>query len=275
MQISESIEQKSAKKKGQNAKDLKTCFIIAGCSGAGKSTIVKHSHALDVKLYGQKFHEEFKKTRSGSPHQEYDNYIEALKNGSTFEGRHINNLKNEKDPPKTILMHVDLKLLIGALGQTAASDKDKRKIKLVTKFPTPHKDRVDPKVCDLLVSSFLKHQFFSRFDQIVVNTIYTNCHTNYLQKMQRDRPNSTKQHRESKEMFDKEHRAMYEAWERNIYLLKPSKILFTTVAKDGGLYSNNECICPGWTSKTKLDNNANNIAKAFNYFTKFRIKGWT
>ena len=67
MQISESIEQKSAKKKGQNAKDLKTCFIIAGCSGAGKSTIVKHSHALDVKLYGQKFHEEFKKTRSGSP----------------------------------------------------------------------------------------------------------------------------------------------------------------------------------------------------------------
>ena len=275
MQISESIEQKSAKKKGQNAKDLKTCFIIAGCSGAGKSTIVKHSHALDVKLYGKEFHEDFKKTRSGYPHQEFDKYKEALKNGSTFEGRHINNLKDEKDPPKTILMHVDLKLLIHALGQTAASDKDKRKIKLATKFPTPHEDRVDPKVCDLLVSSFLKHQFFSRFDHIIVNTVYTNCHTNYLQKMQRDRPNSTKQRKKLKEMFDKEHRAMYEAWERNIYLLKPSKILFTTVAKDGGLYSNNECICPGWTSKTKLDNNANNIVKAFNYFTKFRIKGWT
>ena len=160
MQISETIEQKSAKKKGQSAKDLKTCFIIAGCSGAGKSTIVKHSHALDVKLYGKEFHEDFKKTRSGYPHQEFDKYKEALKNGSTFEGRHINNLKNEKDPPKIILMHVDLKLLIHALGQTAASDKDKRKIKLATKFPTPHEDRVDPKVCDLLVSSFLKHQFF-------------------------------------------------------------------------------------------------------------------
>nr|WP_115093486.1 hypothetical protein [Synechococcus sp. UW106] len=272
MQITEAAKQKSAKKKGQNTKDLKTCLIIAGCSGAGKSTIVKHSHTFDVKLYGKKFHEDFKKTRSGYPHQEFDKYKEALKNGSTFEGRHINNLKNEKDPPKTILMHVDLKLLIAALGQTAASDKDKKKIKLVTKFPTPPEDRVDPKVCDLMVSSFLKHQFFSRFEQIVVNTIYTNYHTNYQQKMQRDRPNSTKQRKNLKEMFEKEHRAMYEAWEKNIYLLKPSKILFTTVAKDGGLYSNNECICPGWTSKTKLDNNANFIGKAINYFMNFRIK---
>ena len=101
----------------------------------------------------------------------------------------IKNLKDEKDPPKHILMHVDLKSLIRTLGHRAASENDKRKIKSITKFPTPHEDRVNPMVCDLLVSSFLKHQFFSRFDAIVINTVYTDCDKNYVQKMKRDRPN--------------------------------------------------------------------------------------
>ncbi len=253
MQISESIEQTSTKKKGQNAKDLKTCFIIAGCSGAGKSTIVKHSHALDVKLYGQKFHEEFKKTRSGSPHQEYDNYIEAIENGSTFEGRFINNLNNQKQLSKHILMHIDLKLLTAILGHHASSESDRRKIASLTKIPVPRKNRADQKICDLMVSSFLKHQFFSRFENIIVNTIYTNSSKAYIQKMKRDRPEKNIKSQKELKIYAREHRAMYRAWEKNIYLLKPSKILFTTVSEDGSLYSNNKCICPNWTIKTELN----------------------
>ena len=272
MQIAEPAEQKRAKKKGRNEKDLKTCFIIAGCSGAGKSTIVKHSHALDVKLFGKEFHEDFKKTRSGSPHQEFDKYSDAIRNGSTFEGRHIKNLKDEKDPPKHILMHVDLKLLIRTLGHRAASENDKRKIKSLTKFPTPHEDRVNPMVCDLLVSSFLKHQFFSKFDVIVINTVYIDWDKNYVQKMKRDRPNEKIKSNKKSEIFSREHHAMYEAWERNIYLLKPSRIFFTTVCEDGGLYSNNKCICPDWTSQVSPNNDLNYFNKILTYFRKSESK---
>ena len=120
-------------------KDLETCLIIAGCSGAGKSTIVKHSHSLDIKLYGKEFHEDFKKTRNGWPHQEFEDYIEAIKHGSTFEGRHIRELNHEKSPPKQILIHVDLKLLIRKLGYYAASEIDQRDIKTLSRFPIPKK----------------------------------------------------------------------------------------------------------------------------------------
>ena len=120
--------------------DLETCLIIAGCAGVGKSTIVKHSHSLDIKLYGKEFHEDFKKTRNGLPHQEFDDYIEVIKHGSTFEGRHIRELSNEKSLPKHILMHVDLQLLISNLGYYAASENDQREIKSLSKLPIPKKE---------------------------------------------------------------------------------------------------------------------------------------
>ncbi|WP_250398502.1 hypothetical protein [Synechococcus sp. MU1648] len=253
MQISEPINQKNKIEYSSTAKDLKTCLIIAGCSGAGKSTIIKHSHTLDVNLYGQKFHEDFKKTRSGIPHQEYDDYIEAIKNGSTFEGRFINNLNNQKQLSKHILMHIDLKLLTAILGHHASGESDRRKITSITKIPVPRKKRADQKICDLMVSSFLKHQFFSRFENIIVNTIYTNSSKAYIQKMKRDCPEKNIKSQKELKIYAREHRAMYRAWEKNIYLLKPSKIFFTTVGEDGNLYSNNKCICSNWTIKTGLN----------------------
>ena len=234
-------------------KDLETCLIIAGCSGAGKSTIIKHCHSLDIRLYGKDFHEDFKKTRNGFPHQEFDDYIEAIKHGSTFEGRHIRELNNEKLPPKHVLIHVDLKLLISTLGYYAASKYDQKKIRSISKLPIPKQQRENPEICDLMVSSFLRNHFFSRFKRIAVNTIHIDSKTNYWQKLKRDKPKKEVNHSKEIKIYSRQHRAMYKAWEKHIYLLKPSKILFTTVGKDGGLHSNNKCICPNWVDKTGLN----------------------
>ena len=233
--------------------DLETCLIIAGCSGAGKSTIVKYSHDLDIKLYGKEFHEDFKKTRNGWPHQEFDDYIEAIKHGSTFEGRHIRELNEEKSPPKHILIHVDLKLLISTLGYYAASENNKRKITSLSKVPIPKKNRANAEICDLMISSFLKNHFFSRFKRIAVNTIHTDSKTNYWQKIKLDKAKKEVIHTKEFKTYSRQHRAMYNAWEKHIYLLKPTKILFTTVGNDGGLHSNNKCICPNWIENTGLN----------------------
>lgn len=259
-----------SKHKHQNAetarpvsKDLETCLVIAGCSGAGKSTIVKYSHDLDIKLYGKEFHEDFKKTRNSWPHQEFDDYIEAIKHGSTFEGRHIRELNEEKSPPKHILIHVDLKLLISTLGYYAASENYQKEIASLSKIPIPKKNRGNAEICDLMISSFLKNHFFSRFKRIAVNTIYTDSKTNYWQKIHRDKPKKNINHAKELKMYTRQHRAMYKAWEKHIYLLKPSKILFTTAGKDGALYSNNKCICPNWAAKTGLNQTEKLNAQSF------------
>ena len=253
MQQQIDYDQKKRQKTKSIQKDLKTCLIMAGCSGAGKSTIVKYSHALDVALFSEEFHEEFKQTRGGNPHREFDKYTDAIANGSTFEGRHIKELNNEKDPPKHILMHLDLKLLIHKLGYSAASRSDKRAIESVTDLPTPKKNKSNPEICDLMLASFLKHEFFSRFEHIIVNTIYTNYNTNQFQAKRRNRPDKDIRQTKASKRYAKEHCAMYKAWEKNIYLLKPSKILFTTVNEEGSLCSNNSCICSDWNNKIGLN----------------------
>ena len=250
--------------KSHTEKDLGTCLIIAGCSGAGKSTIVKYSHALDVQLYGKDFHKDFKSTWSELPYQEFDHYSDAIVKGSTFEGRLICSL-DSKGTPKNILMHVDLKLLTAVLGYKAASDRDKKIINSITKVPIPQNKRADPKICDLMVSSFLKHKYFSRFKRIVVNTVVTDHKTSYLQRLHRQYKGEKIASTTEIKVFAREHRAMYKAWEKNIYRLKPTKILFTTVGKDGNLYSNNECICVNWTTKTGFKKpRAINFSKIFN-----------
>ena len=244
-------------------KDLKSCLIIAGRSGAGKSTIIKCCHALDVKIFGEDFHEDFKKTISSYPHREFEHFTDAIANGATFEGRHINDLNSEKYPPKHILMHVDLKLLITTLGYRVASERDKKKIKDLTKFPVPQRDRSDSRICSLMISSFLKHDFFSRFERIAVNTLQIDHNSNYLQEAKRDHPKRNIKHKKASDRYAQEHRAMYKAWEKNIYRIRPSKILFTTINQEGDLYSNNHCLYTNWKEKIKP-----------NYKEKSSLKSW-
>ena len=50
--------QKASKNKIQE-KDLDTMFIVAGCPGTGKSTIIRSAYQFDIPLFGDEFHEKF------------------------------------------------------------------------------------------------------------------------------------------------------------------------------------------------------------------------
>ena len=125
--------------------DLETCFIIAGYTGAGKSTIVRTSHELEIRLFGEEFHQQFRDTSRTSSHTENDNYDEAIKIGANFQGKHLYNLKQEEHPPKILLIQLDLKHVVHKLGHKAASKHAKIKIEKLTDIPTPHKKNQTPR----------------------------------------------------------------------------------------------------------------------------------
>ena len=125
-----------------NEQDLQTCFIIAGYTGAGKSTIVRTSHELDIPLFGNEYHQRFRDTSRSSSHEENDNYDEAIKTSANFQGKHIRKLAKEQHPPKNILIQLDLKHVVHRLGHSAATKKAQKKIEKLTKIPTPRSKKI-------------------------------------------------------------------------------------------------------------------------------------
>ena len=109
--------------------DLQTCFIIAGYTGAGKSTIARTSHQLEIRLFGEEFHQQFRETSKSHSHEENDKYDEAIKTSANFQGRHIRKLAKEQDPPTNLLIQLDLKPVVHRLGHSAAEKKQKKKSK--------------------------------------------------------------------------------------------------------------------------------------------------
>ena len=235
--------------------DLQTCFIIAGYTGAGKSTIVRTSHQLEIRLFGEEFHQQFRDTSRSHSHEENDNYNEAIKISANFQGKHIRKLTKEQHPPKSILIQLDLKHVVHRLGHSAATRKAQKKIEVLTKIPTPRSKKSDPRICDLMMSNYLKNPFFLRFKSIVVNTVYTDFESNYRQYSSRKTQKGSTAHFEDadkQETEQKTHAAMYRAWYNNLHLLKPEQQFITTVNSDGDLMSNNQCICANWKHKAGL-----------------------
>lgn len=236
-------------------KDLDTLFLIAGYTGAGKSTIVKISHDFDIKLFGEKYHQKFRETSITPPHDENDIYDEAIKRGANFQGKHIHRLAKEKFPPKNTLIQLDLKHLVHRLGHSAGTKAAQKEISKHTKIPTPLGKKSDPMICDLMTSSYLKNPFFKRFNNIIVNTVFTTFEDNYRQYTSRKvKQGSTIDYEKAEKRRGEEHAhaAMYEAWERNLYILRPKKYFFTLVNAHGELISNNKCVCANWIQKAKL-----------------------
>ena len=236
-------------------KDLQTCFIIAGYTGAGKSTIVRSSHELEIRLFGEEFHQQFRDTSRSPFHEENDNYSEAIKTSANFQGKHVHKLAKEEHPPKNILIQLDLKHVVHRLGHSAATKKAQKEIEKLTNIHTPRSKKSDPKICDLMMSSYLKNPFFQRFKFIVVSTVYTNFEENYKQYASRKtRKGSTARFEDAdkQETERNTHSAMYEAWKNNLHLLKPKKHFITTVNNHGDLISNNQCICANCTHKAGI-----------------------
>ena len=66
-------------RKEKSAKDLDTLFIVAGCPGAGKSTVIKSAYTLDIPIFGDDFHEKFLTTCRSPGFEEYEKYTDAKK----------------------------------------------------------------------------------------------------------------------------------------------------------------------------------------------------
>jgi len=238
-----------------NEQDLQTCFIIAGYTGAGKSTIVRTSHELDILLFGNEYHQRFRDTSRSSSHEENDNYDEAIKTSANFQGKHIRKLAKEQHPPKNILIQLDLKHVVHRLGHSAATKKAQKKIEKLTKIPTPRSKKSDPTICGIMMANYLKNPFFKRFKSIVVNTVFTDFEANYRQYSSRKTQKGSTAHFEDtdkQETEQKAHAAMYTAWRNNLHLLNPEQQFITIVNSDGDLMSNNQCICANWKHKVGL-----------------------
>ena len=236
-------------KSGHQEADLDTCFVVAGFRGAGKSTIIKTSHALNIHLFGDTYHEKFRSTGEKNLQGESDDFDTALQLGANFQGRHIRNLSKETSPPKTLLIQVDLHLLINKLGYSSAPKEYQRKIRQLTPIPTPKNNKCNPKVCDLMAKGFLQNPFFRRFRTILVNTIHTDCQANYKQYQERKNRGQDIPLKEPSESLRNAHELAYKSWQDNLGLLNPVETFLTHVSESGDLVSNEKCICTNWKSK--------------------------
>ena len=109
--------------------DLQTCFIIAEYTCSGKSTIVRSSHELEIRLFGEEFHQQIRETSKSHSHEESDKYDEAIKTSANFQDRRIRKLAKEQDPPTNLLIQLELKHVVHRLGHSAAEKKQKKKSK--------------------------------------------------------------------------------------------------------------------------------------------------
>lgn len=109
-------------------------------------------------------------------------------------------------------------------------------------------------ICDLMISSYLKNPFFKRFNNIIVNTVFATFEDNYRQYTSREvQQGSTIDYEKTEKRRGEEHAhaAIHEAWERNLYIIKPEKYFLTRVNAHGELMSNNQCICENWIEKAR------------------------
>ena len=243
--------QKASKNKIQE-KDLDTMFIVAGCPGTGKSTIIRSAYQFDIPLFGDEFHEKFLTTCKSPNFVEYDKYSDAKQGGSIFQARHLTNLKRETSPPKSLLLHIDLKGVIKGLAYPSAPTKYKKRIRKITDLPVPHSEMVKQKICDLMISGYLSNPIFGRYKKILVNTVYTKFEDNsrQLHSRYKGKPKKLKNLGFTTANLARQfHSEAYKSWNRNLYILRPEKIQFTHVNESGDLLINNELICKNWRSK--------------------------
>lgn len=233
--------------------DLDTCFLVAGFRGAGKSTIIKTSHALNIHLFGDTYHEKFRSTGEKNLQGESDDFDTALQIGANFQGRHIRNLSKEASLPKTLLIQVDLHLLINKLGYKSAPKKYQRKIRQLTPIPTPQNNKCNPEVCDLMTQGFLQNPFFRRFRTILANTIHTDCQVNYKQYQERKNRGENIELKEPSNSLRKAHKLAYKSWQKNIELLNPVETFITYINESGDLILNGKCIYTNWKDKAVFE----------------------
>ena len=178
---------KYCSRKNLNREKLDTLFIVAGCPGSGKSTIIRSAFHHNIHLFGETYHRKFSTTCTSPDFEEYDEYTEAITNGSIFQAAHLRQLKRDPSPPDSCLLHIDLKGVVRELGHTAATKPYRQRIRQKTNIPLSQSQMADPELCDLMISGYLSNPLFKRFKRILINTVYTDFRRNSNQLLERVR----------------------------------------------------------------------------------------
>ena len=154
--------------KEEPARDLDTLFLVAGCPGAGKSTVIKSAYIFDIPIFGNDFHEKFLTTCRSPGYEEYEKYADVKTYGSIFQTRHLINLKKDPSPPDSLLLHVDLKGVVKTLGHATADQDKQKQIKRKLNVPNTENKIIDPNRCDLMIEAFLGNHFFKRSKYVLI-----------------------------------------------------------------------------------------------------------
>ena len=256
------LGKKMTKNNGSNqsskTKDLETLFVVAGCPGSGKSTIIRSAYENNIAIFGEKYHQEFMETCNSPGFQEYKDYKDAKTNQSIYQARHINKLEKDPNPPKSLLIHIDLKGVVKQLGHLAGSEEDKKRISEKLEIPTRKERMIEEEICDLMISSFLNNHLFDRFQRILVNTVTTNIENCSRQLIRRRFLGQRKRKQreamknlgfESIEDARRFHERVYKSWDNNLKKLNPEQVRYIMVNDEGSLMSNNRVIFANWTDK--------------------------
>ena len=247
--------------------DLETLFVVAGCPGSGKSTIIKSAYENNIPIFGEKYHQEFLTTCNSPSFKEYKNYKDAKANHSIYQARHINKLGKDQNPPKSILIHIDLKGVVKQLGHLAGTEEDKKRITETIEIPIRKQKMVEEEICDLMVKSFLNNPLFKRYKRILVNTVNTNIENcsrqlikrRFLGKQKRKQRDLMKNLGfDSMEDARKFHKSVYSSWVRHIKSIGPERAQVITVSNAGNLMVDNRVIFTNWTEKVIKDKKIKN-----------------
>ena len=239
-------------------KDLATLFLVAGCPGSGKSTIIKSAYENNIPIFGETYHQEFLKTCNSPGFQEYKNYKDAKINQSIFQARHIKKLERDSNPPKSMLIHVDLKGVVKQIGYIAGSEEDQKKIAEMLEIPASKEKMIEEEICDLMISSFLNNALFERFERVLVNTVITNIENCSRQLIRRRFSGKQKKKQreamknlgfDSLEDASKFHERAYNSWEHNLKKINPECVQHISVDNTGNLMIDNKKIFMNWTNK--------------------------
>lgn len=202
----------------------KVLFLLAGYRAAGKTTFNVNALRQNLCIFGEKHNNLFQTTKIPPRFPERDlGFQETLTHGSWFTSRHFAELTRLTELPDHVVLHVDL-ITLAITKRFFPDQADRRTITL--------NDLADEAYNAALFSRFFANPFFARFDQVVVNTLFTSWEQNTRQwQKRRAQQNGVDAKRQI--FFDLNsprqdiHNALYNGWLESVKTLKPELALLS------------------------------------------------
>lgn len=146
----------------------KVLFLLAGYSGVGKTTLLLHALKQGVPLFGAEDDALFRTILPPARLPEHETPLQdILKQGSWFAETHLPALSHLETLPDVVLLHLDLNQMV-----TTVPDLARRPAALVERLPRTMRGLADEEENLHFFINVLSDPFFSRFDRVVVNTLY-------------------------------------------------------------------------------------------------------